>query len=187
MALTRSMLKAMEIDADKIDQIIEAHADSIAGLKNERDQYRESAAKIEELERQLEEAKAQSSEGADEYRQQYEDEHKAFEAFKEQVANEKTAAEKRELYKQLLSTAGVDDKRVDAILKVTDLSDVAIEDGSIKDADKLAESIKDEWAEFIIQPKQKGAHVDNPPSIDQQEPEPKDLAQAMKQKYDRGA
>ena len=43
MALTRKMLKAMGIEDEKIDQIIEAHTETVDALKVERDQYKEDA------------------------------------------------------------------------------------------------------------------------------------------------
>ena len=43
MALTRKMLKAMGIEEDKIDQIIEAHSETVDALKDEREKFREAA------------------------------------------------------------------------------------------------------------------------------------------------
>lgn len=40
MPLTRKMLKAMGIEEDKIEQIIEAHADTVDALRDERDGYK---------------------------------------------------------------------------------------------------------------------------------------------------
>jgi len=54
MALTRKMLKAMEIDDEKIDQIIDAHTDVTDALKADRDKYKADAEKSYNLERELE-------------------------------------------------------------------------------------------------------------------------------------
>ena len=43
MSLTRKMLKAMGIEEDKIEQIIEAHTDVTDSLKADRDKYKEDA------------------------------------------------------------------------------------------------------------------------------------------------
>ncbi len=58
MALTRKMLKAMGIEDEEIEQIIEEHVESVDGLKAERDRYRGGAEEAEGLRKQLEEAKA---------------------------------------------------------------------------------------------------------------------------------
>ena len=55
MALTRKMLKAMGIEDEKIEQIIEEHVESIDGLKAERDRYKSGAEEAEGLRKQLEE------------------------------------------------------------------------------------------------------------------------------------
>ena len=40
MSLTRKMLKAMGIEDEKIDQIIEAYTETVDALKEQRDQYK---------------------------------------------------------------------------------------------------------------------------------------------------
>ena len=49
MALTRKMLKAMGIEDEKIDQIIEAHSETVDALKEQRDQYKADAEKLPEV------------------------------------------------------------------------------------------------------------------------------------------
>ena len=46
MSLTRKMLKAMGIEEEKIDQIIEAHSETVDALKKDRDTYKENASII---------------------------------------------------------------------------------------------------------------------------------------------
>ena len=55
MALSRKMLRAMGIEDEKIDQIIEAHTESIDALKEQRDQYKVDAEKLPALQKKLEE------------------------------------------------------------------------------------------------------------------------------------
>ena len=138
LALTRKMLKAMGIEDEKIDQIIEEHAESVDALKAQRDELKEAAGK------------------ADGYK-------KELDALKTKVEGEKAAAEKRGLYRQLLESAGVDPKRIDTVLKVSDLEGVTVKDGAIEDADKLTEGIKADWADFIATTTVKGADVAHAP------------------------
>lgn len=158
MALTRKMLKAMGIEDEKIEQIIEEHVESIDGLKAERDRYKSGAEEAEGLRKQLEEAKA-----AGEYEEKYKAKCKELDDYKAEVAGEKAAAEKRGLYRQLLESAGVDPKRIDTVLKVSDLEGVTVKDGAIEDADKLTEGIKADWADFIATTTVKGADVAHAP------------------------
>lgn len=164
MAFTRKMLKAMGIEEEKIDEIIEAHREVADALKEDRDKYKADADKLADTEKELKDLK-NMVDGADSYKEQYEKEHKAFEEFKKGVEAEKSKAKKVDAYKDLLLKAGVSEKRIDAIVKVTSMDDIELDDnGEIKDADKRIEGIKTEWSEFIVTEKQRGANTENPPS-----------------------
>ena len=56
MALTRKMLKAMGIEEEKIDEIIEAHTEVVDSLKKERDTYKEDADKLTDVQKKLDDA-----------------------------------------------------------------------------------------------------------------------------------
>jgi hypothetical protein len=67
-------------------------------------------------------------------------------------------------YKEMLKEAGISEKRIPAVLRVADLSGVKLdEDGNIKDKDKLVESVKEEWSDFIQAKGAKGADTKTPP------------------------
>lgn len=162
MALTRKMLKAMGIEDEKIDQIIEEHSESVEALKKQRDAYKVDADRVNELEKQLEDAKRDSS---DDFQEKYEAEHQAFENFKAEVASKEAKAKVESAYCELLKKAGIDSKRINSVLKVTDLSKIETDDdGDIKDAEKIIESVKEEWSDFIATTDTKGATVDTPPA-----------------------
>lgn len=163
MALTRSMLKAMGIEDEKIDQIIESHTDVTDALKKERDEFREQAAKVPILEKQIEDMSAIPND-SDEWKAKYEEEHQAFEAYKVQIEADKAKSEKAELYRSLLREIGIEDKRIDAILKVTDLESIEVSEGELSNRESLAEKAKDEWSEFIPQTRVDPAHVETPPN-----------------------
>lgn len=164
--LTRKMLKAMSIDDEKIDQIIEAHTETTESLKAERDKYKESAEKVSDLQSQLEKANETiKASGADTYKVKYEAIKEEFDNFKKDIKNKETAKAKADAYEQLLKDAGVSEKRIPAILKVTDIASVELDaDGKLKDADKLTESIKTEWSDFIQTKGVQGADIPNPPA-----------------------
>ena len=182
MALTRKLLRSMGIEDDKIDQIIEAHAETVNALKDERDEYKDAADKLSQVQAELDELKGKPDDG---YKEKYEKEHADFEAFKERTAKDASDREKHALYRKLLQDAGVDPKRIDAVMRVADLSEVSVEDGAIVDADKVTEAVKSEWSDFIQTTGSKPAGVDTPPAGGNggSENEPKDLAEALRQKY----
>lgn len=170
MALSRKMLKAMGIEDEKIDQIIEAHVETTDSLKADRDKYKEEAEKISEVQRELDAIKKERDElqakvdADDSYKAKYESEHAAYEEFKSGVAAEKEDAKKANAYKELLKKAGISDKRHDAILKLNKYKDLAFDDkGEVVDADKVVDSLKDEWSEFVVTTRTEGAKTENPP------------------------
>lgn len=163
MALTRKMLKAMGIEDEKIDQIIEEHTESTDALKQQRDEYK---AKAEAKATTSTEQKPKDPEPSDEYKAKYDAEKKAFEDYKANIAAEKAEADKRAKYRELIVKAGVDSKRVDSVLKVSDLSEIKVKDGAIEGADDLVKSIKEDWADFIPTTQKVGANAPNPPKND---------------------
>ena len=164
MAFTRKMLKAMGIEEEKIDEIIEAHREVTDALKEDRDKYKADADKLADVQKELEDMK-KMTEGSDSYKEKYEKEHKDFEAYKDSIKAEQTKAAKVEAFKALLKKAGVSEKRIDAIVKVSSVDDIELDDkGEIKDADKRIEGIKTEWSEFIVTESQRGANTENPPA-----------------------
>lgn len=162
MALTRKLLEGMGIEDKAIESIIEAHSDTVNGLKADRDKYKEQAAKVPDLQKQLEEAQSAGND-TDEWEQKYNDEHQAFEDFKAQIEVERADAEKAQAYRGMLMAAGIDPKRIDAIMRVTDLSKVEMEDGKLKEPGELEKAAKEEWADFVVKTQTKGSNPANPP------------------------
>lgn len=180
MALTRKLLRSMGIEDEKADQIIDAHAETVNALKDERDGLKDAADRLEEAEAELEELKAKPADG---FKEKYEKEHADFEAFKADAAKAAADREKKSLYRKLLADAGVDPKRMDAVMRVADLSDIVVEDGAVKDADKVTEKVKGEWSDFIPATSAKPAEVDTPPAGAGGAAEPKSLGDALRQRY----
>lgn len=180
MALTRKMLKAMGIEDEKIDQIIEEHTESTDALKQQRDDWK---AKAEA--KPATDPKPKDPEPTDEYKAKYDAEKKAFEEYKAGIEAEKSEAEKRAKYRELIEKAGVDAKRIDAVLKISDLSGVTVKDGAIEGADKLVEGIKADFKEFIPVITTKGADVAKPPAGDGGTAAPKNLRDALHERYEQ--
>lgn len=165
MAFTRKLLKSMEIDGEKIDQIIEAHLEVVEELKNEVSTLKEKADKLDGVQRELDELKATAENGNTS--EEYEKLKQEFEDYKAEIEQKATAETKRSAYKKLLEEAGVSAKRIDTVLKAS--GDVVNglefdEEGKVKDSAKLAEDIKTEWADFIQATNTEGAKPSTPPA-----------------------
>lgn len=166
MALTRKFLQAMGIEAEKIDEIIEAHVETVNSVKSERDTYKAEAEKVPGLEQKVKTLEADASGNKENsYKVKYEAIKEEFEEFKKGI-DEKASKEKKEsAYRALLKNAGIPDKRIDAVMKVSDYGSIEFdEDGNTKNAEELTKAIKEEWADFIPTTHVNGANMANPPA-----------------------
>lgn len=188
MSLTRKMLKAMGIEDEKIDQIIEAHGETVDALKEQRDRYKADAEKLPEVQKQLDTATAQlESAGKDSWKVKYDALKEDFDAYKADQTAKETKSAKEKAYTELLKAAGIPDKRIAAVLKVSDLDAFELDDkGAVKDADKMTESIKAEWADFIPTTTEKGAPTATPPASNPAGKDPGEMTMAEYIKYRKG-
>ena len=164
MSLTRKMLKAMNIEEEKIDQIIDAHSETVDALKADRDAYKEDAAKLAAVQKELDELKAKGDDG---YKAKYEAEKAAHDALKADIAAKETKKAKTDAYRELLKGANIDEKRIATILRAEAPTIDKIEldaDGKIKNAEQYTESIKSDWADFIVTQSAKGTNTATPPA-----------------------
>lgn len=165
-SLSRKFLSALNIDEGVADQIIERHNEVLTEVKDERDKLKDQVDKIPEMQKQLDEYKAnEASAEKDPYKVKYEALKEEFDAFKADIDSKATAAKKETAYRKLLKDCGVAEKRIDAILKVTDLDCVEFDnDGNLSNGDSLSEGIKAEWSDFIQTASTEGAKMATPPT-----------------------
>ena len=164
MGFSRKMLKAMNIEEEKIEQIIDAHSETVDALKAERDGFKEDAAKLAAVQKELDELKAKGDDG---YKAKYEAEKAAHDALKADIAAKETKKAKTDAYRELLKGANIDEKRIATILRAEAPTIDKIEldaDGKIKNAEQYTESIKSDWADFIVTQSAKGANTATPPA-----------------------
>lgn len=166
MALTRKFLSALGIEAEKVDEIISAHTEVTDALKTERDQFKADAERLPEVQAELDSLKQAANQGEkDPYKVKYEAIKEEFEEYKQNIETKELASKKETVYRNLLIDAGIPEKRVPAILKVSDIDSIELDDeGNAKEAEKLTEGIKAEWSDFIPTTKVEGAKVATPPT-----------------------
>jgi cell division septum initiation protein DivIVA len=161
MALTRTLLKGLGLTDEQVSTIIEAHIETVDGLKADIEKYKGDAKKLPDVQKELDDLKAAGDGG---YKEKYEKEHSDFEKYKADQEAKETREKKAAAYTALLKAAGVSEKRIPAILKVTDLDSVELEGDKVKDADTITESVKTEWADFIESSNTTGANTTTPPT-----------------------
>ena len=167
MALTRKFLTALGIDDAKVDEIIQAHSDTVNGLKDEIEKYKADAEKLPTVEKELKELKDANAEyeGKNPYKVKYEALKEEYDDYKKGIDEKETKAKKESVYKALLKEAGISDKRIDSVLKVSDVDNLELEeDGKAKNSADLIKSIKEEWSDFIVSEGKGGAPTATPPT-----------------------
>lgn len=155
------MLKGMGLTEEQVSAIIDAHAETVDGLKESLKTAKADADKLKSVQKELDDLKANSG---DDYKTKFEKEHADFEEYKKTVAGEKATAEKRSLYRELLKECGVDAKRIDTVMRVVDLDKVKVKDGKLENTEDLEKTVKEEWADFITTTSTRGANVQTPPN-----------------------
>lgn len=168
MALTRKMLAAMDISEEKISEIMNAHLATVNEIKDERDQLKADTKELEKIRKDLDKAnEALEAYKTGDWENKYNNLKGEYDTYKTDTETKAVKSAKEAAYKQLLIDAGISDKRVASIMKVSGatLDEIKLDkDGKIEDADKLTESAKTEWADFIVTPEAKGASVATPPA-----------------------
>lgn len=162
MALTRKLLKGMGLTDEQVDTIIEAHTDTVDGLKADITRYKADAEKLPGVQKELD---AQKAKGDDGWKEKHDTLKKEFDQYKADQTAKETRSAKESAVRSLLKDAGISEKRLDSVLKVYDVDGVDLdENGALKDADKLRDGIKADWADFIVTTTTHGANTANPPA-----------------------
>lgn len=157
MALTRKFLKALGVSEEAIEEIITAHTDVTDDLKTQ-------LKTAQDAQKQLDDVTAER----DDLQKKLNDPEQANRVaeLEKQIAEyqkRETTAQKRTALTALLEKIGIDKRGFARVLAATDLDGVEMDGESIKDADKLAESLKTEWSDLLTEPGATGKPPQTPP------------------------
>lgn len=145
MALTRKLLKSLGLEEAQIETIIDAHTETVDGLKESLKTAQTEAAKVEGLTQQLNDANDKLSKAGNAAEVK-----KEFETYKANVEAERKAAKTTADVQELAKEAGIarDSFRA-AVAKCFDASKIVYaEDGSISNRAELVQEIKTDYADF---------------------------------------
>ena len=161
MSLTRKMLKEMGIEEEKIDQIIEAHSETVDSLKADRDSYKEDAEKLKDVQKELDDLKAKGDDG---WKEKYDNMKGEFDKYKTDVQEKETHNKKVEAYRAILKDANLSEKGIEKAVKYADWDKIELgEDGKLKGANDHIKAVRDEWAEYVTTTTTTGAKTSTPP------------------------
>lgn len=162
MSLTRKMLKAMGIEEEKIDQIIEAHSETVDSLKADRDSYKEDAEKLKDVQKELDDLKAKGDDG---WKEKHDELKAEFDQYKNDVQEKETKAAKEAAYRAILKDANLSEKGIEKAIKYAEWDKIELgEDGKLKGANDHIKAAREEWAEYVTTTTTTGAKTSTPPA-----------------------
>lgn len=158
MSLSRKQLAAMGIEAEKIDQIIEAHAETVSALKDEAEQYKQDAQKYADVQEELDQLK-KDHQGKD-----YDKLKAEYDQYKADTEAKETKRAKEAAYREALKDSNLNEKGIEKAVKYADWDKVELdEEGKLKDAKNHVKAVRDEWAEYVVKTETKGVETPTPP------------------------
>lgn len=175
------------IPAEAIAKLTKAIKTAVGNEFVEKPRYKEKLEEIDALKAEKQTAE-DSAVTAEKWKTKYEALKSDFAKFKDDLNAKETRAAKEEAYRELLTAAGIPEKRLATILRASrdNVDAVELIDGKIKDADKLTESIKNEWADFIPTTTVTGVQTATPPENNPTGKNPGEMTMAEYIKYRKG-
>lgn len=151
------------ISSEKFSEVASAINNAVGKEFVDKKRYNEKLTEIDTLKGEKQNAEDKAT-GAEKWKTKYDALKDDFDAYKNDVSAKESKATRESAYKKLLKEAGVSEKRIDAVLKVSDVDSLEMEDdGSFKNSDKILDSIKEEWSDFITTTETRGAKTATPP------------------------
>ena len=166
MALTRKMLKGMGLTEEQVDTIVEAHTETVDGLKDQLKTAKEQANQLDEVQKELNALKAK---GGEDYKAKYEAEKKAFADYKADQTAKETQAAKEKAASAYFEGKNITGKNLVIAMRAaqSEIKDMELgEDGKPKNTTALDALVGGELASLVVKTSKRGANPANPPEND---------------------
>ena len=163
MSLTRKMLKAMGIEEEKIDQIIEAHSETVDSLKADRDNYKKDADQLKSVQKELNDLKAKGDDGWKEKHDKLKGE---FDKYKGDIEAKETKANKEKAVRAFYESKGITGKNLEIAMRGSraEIDGIELDGDKIKDNSALDALVKGDFSGLVATTTTKGANTANPPA-----------------------
>lgn len=151
MALSRKLLKGMGLTDEQVDTIIEAHTETVDGLKADVNRYKADAEKLPGVQKELDEMKAAGDGG---YKEKYEAERQAFSDYKADVTAKETKAAKEKAVRAYFESKNIEGANLNIAMRSSgaEIDAVELEDGKIKDTASLDALLAGDYAALVSKP-----------------------------------
>ena len=167
MALKRSFLKGMGLTDEQCDSIIEAHAETVDGLKADLARYRESAGKAEQLQKDLEKANADlESAKKDGWKDKHDKVKKEFDDYKAGITAKETKAAKEKAVKAYYESKNITGDSLTIAMRGSgaEIEGIELDGDKIKDTAALDALVGGAFAKLVSTTIKTGASTATPPA-----------------------
>ena len=163
MALTRKLLKGMGLTDEQVDTIIEAHTDTVDGLKDQIATYKADAEKLPGVQKELDDLKKEGADGG--YKAKYEKEHKDFQDYKDGITAKETAAAKEKAARAYFESKGIPADSMGLVIRgaKAEISGLELDGEKIKDSQALDALLNGDYKGLIGKTSKSGTNTQNPP------------------------
>lgn len=162
MALTRKFLKGIGLTDEQVDTIIEAHGDTVDGLKEDIQRYKADAEKLPGVQKELDDLK---KDNGDDFKARYEKERQDFQAYKDGIAKKEAAAAKEKAARAYFESKGIPAKSMGLVIRGAkgEIESLELDGEKIKDASALDSLLDGDYKGLIGKVKESGMNTQNPP------------------------
>ena len=162
MALTRKLLKGMGLTDEQVDTIIEAHTDTVDGLKEQVKTYKADAEKLPNVQKELDELKAAGDGGWEEKAKDFE---KKYNDLVAENKNKEAKAAKESAAKAFFESKGITGNSLEIAMRGSsaEIAALDLEGEKIKDSSALDALVNGTFKALVSTTTTKGANIPNPP------------------------
>ena len=163
MALTRKLLKGMGLTDEQVDTIIEAHTDTVDGLKADVSKYKTDAEKLSDVQKELDELKAKGDDG---WKEKHDKLKCEFDKYKGDVEAKETKAKANNAVRSYLESKNITGDNLDLAMMACEsiIASAELDGEKLKDTTALDTLVDSKFKRLVTHTTTKGANTANPPA-----------------------
>lgn len=163
MALSRKLLNGMGLTDEQVDTIIEAHTDTVDGLKADVSKYKTDAEKLSGVQKELDDLKAKGDDG---WKEKHDKLKVEFDKYKGDIEAKETKANKEKAVRAFYESKGITGKNLEIAMRGSraEIDGIELDGDKIKDNSALDALVKGDFSGLVATTTTKGANTANPPA-----------------------
>ena len=163
MAMTRKFLKAMGIEEEKIEQIIEAHTETVNALREDIAKYKADAEKLTTVQKELDDMKANTN---DNWKEKHDKLKGEFDKYKGDIEAKETKAKVNNAVRSYLESKSITGDNLDLAMMACEsiIASAELDGDKLKDTTALDTLVGSKFKRLVTHTETKGANTANPPA-----------------------